>query len=78
MTVARDAVVAQSITINGLAILRASSWYGAALTDHYRDSIIGGPGAFVMEAEKGEAFADAVLNKLVREMAAVPSQRADR
>lgn len=68
---ARDAAVASGIVINGLAILRAS-WYGRTLTEHYRTAIIGGPGAFVMEAEKGEAFADAVLNKLVREIAALP------
>lgn len=76
VTVARDAAVAQGITINGLAILRASSWYGSTLTEHYRNSIIGGPGAFVMEAEKGEAFADAVLNKLVREIASLAPRHA--
>lgn len=68
-TLARDAAVAQGIVINGLAIIRATSWYGRSLTEHYRSNIIGGPGAFVMEAEKGDTFADAVLNKLVREIA---------
>lgn len=71
---ARDAAVAQGIVINGLAIIRAS-WYGRSLADHYRSNIIGGPGAFVMEAEKGETFADAVLNKLVREIAALEPAR---
>lgn len=73
-TVARDAAVAQGIVINGLAIIRAS-WYGRNLAEHYRSSIIGGLGAFVMEAEKGETFADAVLNKLVREIAALEPAR---
>jgi hypothetical protein len=73
-TLARDAAVAHGIVINGLAI-RATSWYGRNLTEHYRSNIIGGPGAFVMEAEKGETFADAVLNKLVREIAALEPAR---
>lgn len=76
VTRARDAAVAQGIVINGLAILRRSGWYGGTLTHHYRDAIIGGPGAFVMEAEKGEAFAEAVLNKLVREIAALAPRHA--
>lgn len=76
VTLARDAAVAQGIVINGLAILRASSWYGRSLTQHYETSIIGGPGAFVMEAEKGETFADAVLNKLVREIASLAPRHA--
>ena len=74
-TLARDAAVAQGIVINGLAIIRASNWYGRSLSEHYRTNIIGGPGAFVMEAEKGETFADAVLNKLVREIAALMPTR---
>jgi len=32
--------------------------------------VIGGPGAFVIAAESYETFADAILKKLIREMAA--------
>jgi Protein of unknown function (DUF1194) len=34
------------------------------------DHVIGGPGAFVIAAESYETFADAILKKLIREMAA--------
>jgi hypothetical protein len=34
------------------------------------DHVIGGPGAFVIVAESYETFADAILKKLIREMAA--------
>lgn len=75
---ARDAAVAQGIVINGLALIRpgrtsfgfmGGGAYG--LTDHYKTAIIGGPGAFVMETEKGEQFFDAVLSKLVREISSL-------
>lgn len=70
---ARDAAVAQGIVINGLALTSPSrSWYGPGLVQHYKTAIIGGPGAFVIEAEKGEAFADAVLAKLIREISSLP------
>jgi len=70
---ARDAAVAQGIVINGLALIRPGRTWGGGygLTEHYKTAIIGGPGAFVMEAEKGETFFDAVLNKLVREISSL-------
>jgi hypothetical protein len=70
---ARDAAVAQGIVINGLTLIRPGRTWGGAygLTEHYKSAIIGGPGAFVIEAEKGEAFFDAVLNKLVREISSL-------
>ena len=42
----RDWVVATGITVNGLAILDEH----AVVDRHYRDHVIGGPGAFVMRA----------------------------
>jgi hypothetical protein len=70
---ARDDAVARGIVINGLALIRPGRTWGGGygLVDHYKTAIIGGPGAFVMEAEKGETFADAVQNKLVREISAL-------
>ena len=64
----RDAVVASGITINGLALLRRRAFYGP-LDEYYRTSVIGGPGAFVITADKQTEFRQAVLAKLVREIA---------
>jgi hypothetical protein len=37
--------------------------------------VIGGPHAFVRAAENREAFAEAILQKLIEEIAAVPGDR---
>jgi hypothetical protein len=70
---ARDDAVAKGITINGLPILSGNPNFGQpqeeGLVDHYRDEVIGGPGAFLVVAESFEAFTHAVLSKLVREVA---------
>src|SRR6056297_760882 len=62
---ARDEVVAAGIVINALAISTAERPY---LPQAYRDRIIGGPGAFVVEAEGRSDFADAVRRKLILEI----------
>ncbi len=67
----RDAAVAQGITINGLAILNEDP----AVDSYYRRYVIGGTGAFVMTANDYRAYGDAILAKLVREIAAVPVAR---
>ena len=65
---ARDEAVAEGITINGLAILNED-----ALVDrHYVANVIGGTGAFVMRADDYVDFADAMLEKLIKEIAGVP------
>jgi len=61
----RDEVVAAGIVINALAISTAAR---PGLADAYRDRIIGGPGAFVVEAEGRADFADAVRRKLILEI----------
>jgi hypothetical protein len=63
---ARDDAVRTGIIINGLPILALEP----DLDRHYLDHVIGGPGAFVIAAESYEAFADAIIKKLIREMAA--------
>jgi Protein of unknown function (DUF1194) len=69
-SVARDRIVAAGIAINGLAILTEEPW----LEGYYRNNVIGGPGAFVLVARDFGSFADAILRKLVREVAiAAPS-----
>ena len=65
---ARDALVGRGITINGLAILTEEPW----LDDYYRHNVIGGPSSFVVVAKSMETFADAILHKLVQEVASLP------
>jgi Protein of unknown function (DUF1194) len=68
--VARDRIVAAGITINGLAILTDEPWLEA----YYRSNVIGGTGAFVVAARDFRSFADAMVRKLVQEIAvAAPS-----
>jgi hypothetical protein len=62
---ARDAVVAAGITINGLPILALEP----ELDIYYRDNVIGGPGAFLVAAKSFDNFADAILRKLLTEIA---------
>lgn len=70
ITVARDEVVANGITINALPILRdGRDMMGSYLPQAYTDNIIGGPNAFVMPARSGPEFTDAVRRKLILEIA---------
>jgi len=64
----RDIAVASGITINGLAILNDN----AQLDDYYAGHVIGGNAAFVMRATDYRDFAEAILHKLVREIAGPP------
>jgi uncharacterized protein DUF1194 len=61
----RDRLVASGITINGLAILTEEPW----LADYYRQNVIGGDTAFCLVAETMDSFAEAMLKKLVQEVA---------
>jgi hypothetical protein len=63
--VARDEAVAAGVTINGLPILNVEPYLDA----HYRDAVIGGPGAFMIAIERYEQFGPAILRKLVTEIA---------
>ncbi len=74
---ARDAAVASGIIINGLPIMndRPNRWGGMPPPDldlYYEHFVIGGPGSFHVVAHGLEAFADAILHKLIREIAALP------
>ena len=62
---ARDDALRAGVGINGLPILTLEP----DLERYYQDNVIGGPGAFVVAAESYETFADAVLKKLVTEIA---------
>ncbi|MCH6577936.1 MAG: DUF1194 domain-containing protein [Proteobacteria bacterium] len=72
---ARDEVVRQGITINGLPII--DEYYG--LHVFFLDHVIGGPGAFAIPAKDFASFQSAVLSKLIREIAGDdPSSRPDK
>ena len=62
---ARDEAVAAGIVINGLPILALDP----GLDRYFERNVIGGPGAFVIAAQSYETFADAILKKLIIEIA---------
>ena len=68
---ARREVVAAGITINGLPILCRCCYTPARYPDLaqiYADQIIGGVGAFVVEAASEDDLADAIRRKLILEI----------
>ena len=70
VTQARDEAVRAGVGINGLPILALEP----DLDRYYRDSVIGGPGAFVIAAKDFETFGEAILKKLIAEIAGVDPQ----
>ncbi|NMJ41904.1 DUF1194 domain-containing protein [Roseomonas sp. JC162] len=64
----RDIGVAAGVTINALAVLNEEP----DLLDHYRAEVIGGPGAFAMHTPDYAAFAQAMREKLLREVTPRP------
>ena len=65
ITRARDDAVSQGVSINGLPILSIEP----LLDRYYFNNVIGGPGAFMIPAANYENFADAVVKKLILEIA---------
>jgi hypothetical protein len=82
VTDARDEAVAKGVTINGLVIMseRPMSWNAdhtnppGGLDAYYRNNVTGGPGSFVMVAENFNSFGQAILNKLIAEIASAPDE----
>ena len=71
---ARNRVVEQGITINGLPIIndRPGRFGAPPMPDldlYYEDCVIGGPGAFVVVADGFRDFARAILRKMILEIA---------
>ena len=70
---ARDAAAKLGITINGLPIMGRQRPGGAQppadLDQYYARHVIGGPGAFVQPAQDFHSFDQAILTKLVDEIA---------
>ena len=68
VTDARDDAVRAGVGINGLPILALEP----ELDRYYLNFVIGGPGAFMIAAQSYETFAEAILKKLVIEIAGTP------
>jgi hypothetical protein len=79
VTIARDAALAKGITINGLVILSdeplptnpTHTHPPGGLKAYYERHVIGGPGAFVVEAQGFESFGQSLIQKLIKEIAAL-------
>jgi hypothetical protein len=75
---ARDQAVAQGITVNGLVILTDIEYARnpphtnppGGLEKYYRENVIGGLGSFVMVAEDFNSFGQAIIKKMIAEIAA--------
>jgi hypothetical protein len=73
----RDDAVAKGITINGLVILSDNpmSWNPdhtnppGGLANYYKTNVVGGPNAFVMVAENFNSFGQAIIKKMIAEVA---------
>jgi hypothetical protein len=61
---ARDVAVAAGVTVNALAVLNEEP----DLLDYYRAEVIGGAGSFAMACADYADFAEAIRQKLLREM----------
>jgi hypothetical protein len=74
---ARDEALALGITINGLVILSETPlpWNPehtnppGGLAKYYRDNVTGGPGSFVLEAKDFNSFGQAIIRKMIAEIA---------
>ncbi len=69
------------MTINGLVILSETPlvWNPdhtnppGGLENYYREHVIGGPGAFVMAAQNFDSFGQAIVKKMIAEVAQAPA-----
>lgn len=71
--VVRDRVVAEGVVINGLPLMIESTpvaWYNIPDLDrYYENCVIGGVGSFYIPVQEMRTFADALIRKLVLEIA---------
>jgi hypothetical protein len=73
----RDEVLARGVTINGLVIFSEAPlpWNPehtnppGGLDGYYRNNVIGGAGSFVMAAENHDSFGQAIVKKMIAEIA---------
>lgn len=82
VTVARDSAVAKGVSINGLVIQSdepmptnpSHTHPPGGLKAYYEHNVIGGPGAFVLEAQSFETFGQLIISKLIKEIATLTEQ----
>ena len=88
VTDARDAALKTGAVINGLAIFnhRAAEQGGylalhtnppGGLVKYYRENVIGGPGSFVLPIDGFDGFGQAIIHKLISEIAKAELDNAD-
>jgi hypothetical protein len=83
---ARNTALAQGVTINGLVILSDTPlpWNPdhtnppGGLDNYYRSHVVGGPGAFVLVAENFNSFGEAIIKKMIAEVAQAHEQAPKR
>jgi Protein of unknown function (DUF1194) len=83
VALARDEALAQGVTINGLVILSETplAWNPdhtnppGGLDNYYRNHVIGGPGAFVLAARDFNSFGQAIIKKMIAEVARAEPRR---
>jgi hypothetical protein len=79
LTAVRDEAIAKGITINGLVIVSEEPMATnpththppGGLKAYYEQHVIGGPDAFVEEAKGFESFGQSIIQKLIKEIAAL-------
>ncbi len=79
----RDEVLAKGVTINGLVILSETPlpWNPehtnppGGLDNYYRNNVTGGPGSFVMVAENHNSFGQAIVKKMIAEIAWIEPEK---
>ncbi len=79
----RDEILAKGVTINGLVILSETPlpWNpehtnpAGGLDNYYRNNVTGGPGSFVMVAENHNSFGQAIVKKMIAEIAWVEPKK---
>ncbi len=77
VALAREDALAHGVTINGLVILSETPlpWNPdhtnppGGLENYYRNNVIGGPGAFVLAAQNFNSFGQAIVKKMIAEVA---------
>jgi Protein of unknown function (DUF1194) len=77
VSLARDEALAQGVTINGLVIFSETplAWNPdhtnppGGLDNYYREHVVGGPGSFVLAAQDFNSFGQAIIKKMIAEVA---------
>ncbi len=71
----RERALAAGITINALVVSEDQA-SGNDFEGYYREKVIGGPGSFIMAAKDYSSFGEAMIKKLVAEIAGLPFTHA--